>query len=111
MSTGPEPEPPPDTAPVPAAPGGLLDALRVSIVVLDRHGRVLLWSPMAEEMLGWAGDDIVGRRFDRVIAAWPDDGGWAGPKATEPGEGGVLVALLRAGHWAGTIVLRHRDGH
>jgi PAS domain S-box-containing protein len=97
--------------------GTLMDTLRVAVVMLDTSGRVLLWSPLAEEMLGWAGEHIVGRRV----------GGLFGPaEAVEPGAGGpprlrsvpepgraeaILADLLRRGRWDGILSLRHRDGH
>jgi PAS domain S-box-containing protein len=78
--------------------GTLLDTLRVAVVMLDTSGRVLLWSPLAEEVLGWAGEHIVGRRVAGLFGA--------------PGEGGgILAELLRAGRWDGILSLRHRDGH
>ncbi len=86
-------------------PGGLLDMLRVGVVMLDTRGRVVLWSPLAEEMLGWAGEHIVGRRFDAFVAGAPDHLDAPGP-AEE-----VLSELLRTGSWAGVLPLRHRNGH
>ncbi|WP_335980646.1 SpoIIE family protein phosphatase [Streptomyces sp. CA2R106] len=76
-ASGDDPRTPPDHAPPghappsgleasafagPRASGPLLDTLRVAVVMLDTSGRVLLWSPLAEEVLGWAGEHIVGRR-------------------------------------------------
>lgn len=78
-------------------PGTLLDSLRVAVVMLDTHGRVLLWSPMAEEVLGWPGEHIVGRRV----------GGLFSPGRAEQ----IMDTLLREGRWDGVLALRHRDGH
>ncbi|WP_405586989.1 SpoIIE family protein phosphatase [Streptomyces sp. NBC_01190] len=86
----------------------LLDMLRVAVVMLDTTGRVLLWSPLAEEVLGWAGEHIVGRRvgglFGPTDKAAPDE---ARPEQSEQ----ILVELLRSGRWDGILTLRHRDGH
>jgi PAS domain S-box-containing protein len=94
--------------------GTLLDSLRVAVVMLDTTGRVLLWSPLAEEVLGWAGEHIVGRRV----------GGLFGPPEAAPGGGDgiptvpdpvqaeqILGELLQSGRWDGILSLRHRDGH
>ncbi len=77
--------------------GTLLDSLRVAVVMLDTHGRVLLWSPLAEEVLGWSGESIVGRRV----------GGLFSPGRAER----IMGDLLRQGRWDGVLSLRHRDGH
>ncbi|MFF7158274.1 SpoIIE family protein phosphatase [Streptomyces sp. NPDC008139] len=99
--------------------GTLLDTLRVAVVMLDTSGRVLLWSPLAQEVLGWAGEHIVGRRV----------GGLFGPPESPPGQSPrrgpdeiprmpdpspaeqILADLLRGGRWDGILSLRHRDGH
>jgi len=65
--------------------------------MLDTHGRVLLWSPLAEEVLGWSGEHIVGRRV----------GGLFTPGQAEQ----IMATLLRQGRWDGVLSLRHRDGH
>ncbi|MFI1096772.1 SpoIIE family protein phosphatase [Streptomyces sp. NPDC020917] len=101
--------------------GTLLDTLRVAVVMLDTSGRVLLWSPLAEEVLGWAGEHIVGRRvgglFGPAEAAEPAPGPVAVgqprlrsiPQPGRPEE--ILADLLRTGRWDGILSLRHRDGH
>ncbi|PWI43912.1 SpoIIE family protein phosphatase [Streptomyces sp. ICBB 8177] len=139
MTTGPD-APPPHDPPLPPLPdasgeltGGLLDALRVGIVMMDTRGRVVLWSPLAEEMLGWAGEHIVGRRIEHIIepgrpAADPAPGTASRSAAdpaprtasrsaapgTEPGRDladRLLAELMRAGRWGGVLPMRHRDGH
>ena len=113
----PEYVPPP---PAERSRGTLLDTLRVAVVMLDTSGRVLLWSPLAEEVLGWAGEHIVGRRvgglFGPAEAAEPP-GPVIGeqprlrsiPPPGRPEE--ILRDLLRTGRWDGILSLRHRDGH
>ncbi|MDJ0342694.1 SpoIIE family protein phosphatase [Streptomyces sp. H10-C2] len=97
------------------ATGTLLDTLRVAVVMLDTSGRVLLWSPLAEEMLGWAGEHIVGRRVSGLFDQGDVSGG-AGARrmAAVPAPGRaerILADLLRTGRWDGILSLRHRDGH
>ncbi|WP_329312987.1 SpoIIE family protein phosphatase [Streptomyces sp. NBC_01262] len=93
--------------------GTLLDELRVAVVMLDTSGRVLLWSPLAEEMLGWAGEHIVGRRLTGLLVA-EAEGAHARRMAAVPSPGPaerILAELLGAGRWTGILTLRHRDGH
>ncbi|HSA52483.1 MAG TPA: PAS domain-containing protein, partial [Yinghuangia sp.] len=42
-----------DQAAVPAPPGGLLDLLSVAAIVLDDRGKIVFWSPQAEELFGY----------------------------------------------------------
>ncbi|WP_329136021.1 SpoIIE family protein phosphatase [Streptomyces sp. NBC_01476] len=83
-----------------ARTGALLDNLRVAVVMLDTSGRVLLWSPLAEDVLGWAGEHIVGRRVTGLLG---------GEREAEAES--ILGELLRTGRWDGILALRHRDGH
>ncbi|MGW3247722.1 SpoIIE family protein phosphatase [Streptomyces sp. NPDC001070] len=102
----------------PTASGTLLDTLRLAVVMLDTSGRVLLWSPLAEEMLGWAGEHIVGRRVSALIdpgegasrAARPAARRMASVPRPGPAER-ILAELLRSGRWDGILSVRHRDGH
>jgi PAS domain S-box-containing protein len=112
-----------------AASGGLLDTLRVSIVILDTRGRVVLWSPLAEEMLGWSDEHIIGSRLEKIIKPWAGtdatdaemtDAEMADtPEATASPHGRVphpgpaervMAELLHSGRWAGVLPMRHRDG-
>jgi PAS domain S-box-containing protein len=122
--------------PRPAEPrtGTLLDTLRVAVVMLDTSGRVLLWSPLAEEVLGWAGEHIVGRRvgglfgpgegagftpghdpLQGIRSVGPQDAGGGSRRPEEGPASGqaqqILAELLRGGRWDGILSLRHRDGH
>ncbi len=86
-----------------AASAGLLDTLRVGVVMMDTAGRVVLWSPLAEEVLGWSSEHIVGRRIDSIVSPW--SGGPAGATVEQ-----ILTRLLRDGRWGGVLPLLHRDG-
>ncbi|MFF3563509.1 SpoIIE family protein phosphatase [Streptomyces sp. NPDC002574] len=105
----------PPLPPAATTAGSLLDTLRLAVVMLDTSGRVLLWSPLAEEMLGWAGEHIVGRRVGTLLAT----GARPAPRgsrrlAAVPSPGPterILEELLRSGSWDGVLWLRHRDGH
>ncbi len=103
-------EPPPgarsDGGPTPLHPsrrtegGSLLDVVRVAIVILDTSGRVVLWSPAAEEMLGWPSEVLVGRAVDDLI---PD------PDQAQRTRS-ALQETLRRGSWHGFTEIADRDG-
>jgi PAS domain S-box-containing protein len=83
-----------------AAPGGLLDLLRVAAVVLDSDGRIALWSPEAEQLLGYRASEALGRNAARLLVD-PENR----RSAVE------LFARVRAGKmWAGVFPVRHKDG-
>jgi PAS domain S-box-containing protein len=112
-ASGDDPEPSPPAAQ--AGNGTLLDTLRVAVVMLDTSGRVLLWSPLAEEVLGWAGEHIVGRRVGGLFGP-PEPPPGSDEEGEAPAEGvgwaeQMLTDLLRRGRWDGILSLRHRDGH
>jgi diguanylate cyclase (GGDEF)-like protein/PAS domain S-box-containing protein len=71
------------------------------ITVIDENARVLYQSPSIERVLGYSAEDVVGRRFDELLA---------------PGEEARLLPLLAddgAHGREGEILecsLRHRDG-
>ncbi len=93
---------------IPSSSAGLMDALRVGVVVLGPQAQVLLWSPLAEELLGWRGDQVVGRPLDRLLAGW--DGSGPSRDATAPSAEQLVVEVMRSGGWVGRLRLRHRDG-
>ncbi|SEL52294.1 SpoIIE family protein phosphatase [Streptacidiphilus jiangxiensis] len=83
-------------------PGGLLDVLGVAAVVLDAEGRIVLWSPQAEELFGYTAPEALGRPAAKVLVdeehvAW------------------VLSWFARVmsggGAWAGVFPVRHKDGY
>ncbi|GAB2788594.1 SpoIIE family protein phosphatase [Streptomyces daliensis] len=94
----------PSQSPAPAEPAGeraaspLLDTLRVGIVMLDGEGRILLWSPMTEEILGWTANQLVGRPIQEYI---------------EDGDVSLRVrrTLRHEHHWRGILHIRHAEGH
>ncbi|MEU0602240.1 SpoIIE family protein phosphatase [Streptomyces sp. NPDC006393] len=85
----------------PVGPSGLLDVLGVASVVLDAQGRIVLWSPQAEELFGYSAQEALGQlagrlmvheeHLDLVIKLFAD--------------------VLRTGQgWAGAFPIRHKDG-
>ncbi|MDX3074743.1 SpoIIE family protein phosphatase [Streptomyces sp. MI02-7b] len=81
-------------------PGGLLDLLGVAAMVLDRHGRIVLWSPEAERLFGYSAADALGQN--------------AGLLMVEPARLELVTELfkqVRAGAvWQGVFPIVHADG-
>ncbi|MEU1510952.1 SpoIIE family protein phosphatase [Streptomyces sp. NPDC005811] len=85
----------------PALPSGLLDVLNVASVVLDTKGRVVLWSPQAEELFGYTADEALGRyaaqvmiherHVDLVVKLFAD-------------------VMVTGQSWAGAFPVRRKDG-
>lgn len=85
----------------PVGPSGLLDVLGVASVVLDVEGRIVLWSPQAEELFGYSAQEALGeyaarimvheQHLDLVVKLFAD--------VMETGEG-----------WAGAFPIRRKDG-
>ncbi|MGW0373577.1 SpoIIE family protein phosphatase [Streptomyces coeruleorubidus] len=90
----------PDHDAVTAAPGGLLDLLKVAAVVLDGGGHIALWSPEIEQLLGYTAEEALRQRADTLLIA-----------PANRHRGRELFAQVRSGdRWAGVFPLRHRDG-
>ncbi|KOU69059.1 PAS/PAC sensor protein [Streptomyces sp. MMG1533] len=85
----------------PVQPSGLLDVLGVASIVLDTEGRIVLWSPQAEELFGYPAREALGQyaahlmiheqHVDLVVKLFAD--------VMETGQG-----------WAGAFPVRHKDG-
>ena len=78
----------------------ILDTLRVGTVMLDGNGRILLWNPMTEEILGWRAEQVVGRRIQDFL----EDGYGEGERRRDD-------ALKRERRWRGTMSILHSAGH
>ncbi|MEV3968404.1 SpoIIE family protein phosphatase [Streptomyces sp. NPDC050698] len=90
----------PDPDAVTAAPGGLLDLLKVAAVVLDAGGHIALWSPEIEQLLGWTAQEALRQRADTLLVS-----------PANRTRGRELFAQVSTGaRWAGVFPLRHRDG-
>ena len=82
-------------------PSGLLDVLGVASVVLDAEGRIVLWSPQAEELFGYPAQEALGefaarimvheQHLDLVIKLFAD-------------------VMLTGQSWAGAFPIRRKDG-
>lgn len=82
-------------------PGGLLDLLGVAAVVVDTSGRIVFWSPQADEVFGYSAQEALGQYAARLMVH---------------DEHRDLVIRLFAevmgsgASWAGAFPIRHKDG-
>ncbi|MFD9209445.1 SpoIIE family protein phosphatase [Streptomyces sioyaensis] len=82
-------------------PRGLLDVLAVAAVVLDASGRIVLWSPQAEQLLGYTAREALGRYAARLLVAEEDF-----DRVLE-----LFARVMESGEtWAGIFPVRHKDG-
>ncbi|MCX4751569.1 SpoIIE family protein phosphatase [Kitasatospora sp. NBC_01287] len=85
----------------PSEPGGLLDVLGVAAAVLDAQGRIVLWSPQAQQLFGWSAEEALGRFAAPLLVA-------------EEHVDLILAVFARVmtegGTWAGVFPVRHKDG-
>ncbi|MER6978070.1 SpoIIE family protein phosphatase [Streptomyces carpinensis] len=85
----------------PAPPGSLMDVLTVAAVVLDAEGRIVLWSPQAEQLFGYTAKEALGQYAARLLV---DDQHLD-----------LVIHLFgqvmgSGGSWAGVFPIRHKDG-
>ncbi|MFF8730907.1 SpoIIE family protein phosphatase [Streptomyces sp. NPDC015171] len=85
----------------PVRPGGLLDVLGVASVVLDTDGRIVLWSPQAEELFGYTAQEALGEFAARLMVH----------ERHIQLVGRLFADVMRTGQsWAGGFPIRHKDG-
>ncbi|MEU6508305.1 SpoIIE family protein phosphatase [Streptomyces sp. NPDC046942] len=85
----------------PVRPGGLLDVLGVASVVLDTDGRIVLWSPQAEELFGYSAGEALGQYAARLMVH----------ERHFELVGRLFADVMRTGQsWAGGFPVRHKDG-
>ncbi|MCF3103574.1 SpoIIE family protein phosphatase [Streptomyces roseoverticillatus] len=85
----------------PYVPGGLLDVLGVAAGVLDHEGRIVLWSPQAEQLFGWSAAEALGQFAARLLVAEDDVDAVLTLFAEVMGEGETFAVVFPA---------RHKDG-
>ncbi|MEV7320597.1 SpoIIE family protein phosphatase [Streptomyces sp. NPDC093970] len=82
-------------------PTGLLDVLSVAAVALDSQGRIVFWTPQAEELFGYTAEDALGQNAARLLVD-PEH-----LKATV----NMFMEVLETGRsWAGAFPIRRKDG-
>ncbi|MEU1479936.1 SpoIIE family protein phosphatase [Streptomyces sp. NPDC005760] len=85
----------------PPQPSGLLDLLGVAAVLLDAEGRVVLWSPQAEELFGYTSQEALGQ-YAAQLLVHAEQWDWVIKKFAEVMESGKS--------WGGTFPIRCKDG-
>ncbi|MGW1164450.1 SpoIIE family protein phosphatase [Streptomyces sp. NPDC002550] len=82
-------------------PTGLLDVLSVAAVALDIRGRIVFWTPQAEDLFGYSSQEALGRTAARLLVD---------PEHLQAVQG-LFAEVLETGRgWAGAFPVRHKDG-
>ncbi|WP_078970083.1 SpoIIE family protein phosphatase [Streptomyces natalensis] len=85
----------------PPQPSGLLDLLGVAAVLLDAEGRIVLWSPQAEDLYGYTAAEALGQYAGTLLVG---EEHWDLVLAT-------FAEVMETGKsWGGTFPVRHKDG-
>ncbi|MET9013184.1 SpoIIE family protein phosphatase [Streptomyces olivaceoviridis] len=95
---------PPDEDPYDAEPPrrtSLLDVLSVAALVLDTDGRIVFWTPQAEELFGYSADEALGRPAARLIIH---------PEHLQAVVKLFADVMATGRSWAGAFPIRHKDG-
>jgi PAS domain S-box-containing protein len=78
----------------------LVNALAQAVIVTDPQGRIRLWNAAAEELYGWAAEEVLGRPIVEIT-----------PTAQSTEDAARIFAQLAAGEcWEGDFEVRRRDG-
>ncbi|MDF3301455.1 SpoIIE family protein phosphatase [Streptomyces tropicalis] len=85
----------------PLQPSGLMDLLGVAAVVLNPEGRVVLWSPQAEELYGYTSEEALGQYATHLLVH-EEHWGWVIKKFSE--------VMQKGESWSGTFPIRRKDG-
>ncbi|MGP3947865.1 SpoIIE family protein phosphatase [Streptomyces sp. 7N604] len=73
--------------------------VRVAVVQIDRGGAVSSWNDDAQELFGYAPEQVIGKPLTD-LAAWPHT----------PGTGTGIAEALQLSRWEGSYGLRDTDG-
>ncbi|MEU5537364.1 SpoIIE family protein phosphatase [Streptomyces sp. NPDC020362] len=84
-----------------APPSGLLDLLSVAAVVLNAEGRVVFWSPHAEELFGYTSAEALGEYAAQLTVH----------EEHQDAVVKLFAEVMESGtDWAGAFPIRHKDG-
>lgn len=73
--------------------------VRVAVIQIDRTGAINAWNEDAEELFGYAADQVTGKQLTD-LAAWPHT----------PGTSTGIVEALQLSRWEGSYGIRCSDG-
>ncbi|MFG2310507.1 SpoIIE family protein phosphatase [Streptomyces sp. NPDC048566] len=82
-------------------PTGLLDVLSVAAMVLDAEGRIVFWTPQAEDLIGYKAEEVLGKYAARLIIH---------PEHLQSVSKLFAEVLATGRSWAGAFPIRHKDG-
>ncbi|MGC9542517.1 SpoIIE family protein phosphatase [Streptomyces sp. UG1] len=82
-------------------PSGLMDLLGVAAVLLDSEGRIVLWSPQAEELYGYTAEEALGQ-YAAQLLVHEEHWDWVLKTFAEVMETGQV--------WGGAFPVRCKDG-
>ncbi|MDQ0963587.1 PAS domain S-box-containing protein [Streptomyces sp. B4I13] len=82
-------------------PTGLLDVLSVSAMVVDAEGRIVFWTPQAEELFGYTAQEALGKYAARLFIH---------PEHLQSVVRLFTEVLETGRSWAGAFPIRHKDG-
>lgn len=85
----------------PTGPTGLLDVLSVAAVVLDSDGRIVFWTPQADELFGYTAEEALGKEAARLLID---------PEHLHAVMSLFAEVLATGRSWAGAFPIRHKDG-
>ncbi|MFF4209001.1 SpoIIE family protein phosphatase [Streptomyces sp. NPDC001796] len=80
---------------------GLLDVLSVAAVVLDEDGRIVFWSPQAQELFGYTPKEALGQFAARLLVH---------PEHFQTVLSLFTEVMQTGRSWAGAFPIRHKDG-
>jgi PAS domain S-box-containing protein len=87
--------------PDPPGPIGLLDVLSVAAVVVDSNGRIVFWSPQAEDLFGYTSQEALGQYAARLFID---------PEHLQAVTKLFAEVMETGRSWAGAFPIRHKDG-
>lgn len=80
---------------------GLLDVLSVSAMVIDIDGRIVFWTPQAEDLFGYTAQEALGQYAARLLIH---------PEHLHSVVRLFAEVLETGRSWAGAFPIRHKDG-
>ncbi|TQJ47393.1 SpoIIE family protein phosphatase [Streptomyces sp. NBC_00080] len=80
---------------------GLLDVLSVSAMVIDIDGRIVFWTPQAEDLFGYTAQEALGQYAARLLIH---------PEHLQSVVRLFAEVLETGRSWAGAFPIRHKDG-
>ncbi|WP_330309662.1 MULTISPECIES: SpoIIE family protein phosphatase [unclassified Streptomyces] len=80
---------------------GLLDVLSVAAVVLDTSGRIVFWTPQAEDLFGYTSEEALGEYAARLFIH---------PEHLQAVQSLFAEVMATGRSWAGAFPIRHKDG-